>query len=171
MSIYEYRPLLVFCVIVAAMLGAIAGSFLNCAAWRIVRGESFVRGRSRCPSCGHILGVTELIPVVSWVLSRGRCRYCGEKVSVRYPLTELAFGAINEFGLKPCTVVVTSFFPIAQCIVFIVSLAIPFVRGADGATVGDFPSLIADDSLLSAIFIRHFKLQKQSRCAEAEHVF
>ena len=85
MSIYEYRPLLVFCVIVAAMLGAIAGSFLNCAAWRIVRGESFVRGRSRCPSCGHILGVTELIPVVSWALQRGRCRSCGQRISPRYP--------------------------------------------------------------------------------------
>ena len=99
MSIYEYRPLLVFCVIVAAMLGAIAGSFLNCAAWRIVRGESFVRGRSRCPSCGHILGVTELIPVVSWALQRGRCRSCGQRISPRYPLTELGFGLLTVLCL------------------------------------------------------------------------
>ncbi len=91
MSIYEYRPALVFCVFVAAAFGAVMGSFLNCAAWRVVRGESFVRGRSRCPGCGHVLGAVELIPVISWLLQRGRCRGCGQRISVRYPLTELGF--------------------------------------------------------------------------------
>ncbi len=90
MSIYEYRPALAFCVALAACLGAVLGSFLNCAAWRIVRGESFVTGRSRCPSCGHVLTARELVPVLSWAFQRGRCRACGEKISVRYPLTELA---------------------------------------------------------------------------------
>ena len=99
MSIYEYRPLLIFCVILAAALGAVLGSFLNCAAWRIVRGESFVRGRSRCPSCGHILGVTELIPVVSWLKQRGRCKWCGERISARYPLTELCAALITVLCL------------------------------------------------------------------------
>ena len=81
--------------VLAGVLGAVLGSFLNCAAGRMARGESFLRGRSHCMSCGHELGARDLIPVVSWVLSRGRCRYCGEKVSARYPLTELAFGAIT----------------------------------------------------------------------------
>ena len=99
MSIYEYRPLLVFGIIVAACFGAVMGSFLNCAAFRIVRGESFARGRSRCPSCGHILTAGELIPVLSWVLQRGRCRACGRKVSVRYPLTELGFALVTVLCL------------------------------------------------------------------------
>ena len=104
MSIYEYRPLLIFCVVVAACFGAVAGSFLNCAAWRIVHGEPFVRGRSRCPRCGHALGPLELVPVFSWLAQKGRCRHCGGKISARYPLTELIFSLITvlcllRFGL------------------------------------------------------------------------
>ena len=91
MSIYDYGPMLAFCVIVAACLGAILGSFLNCAAFRIVRNEHFVTGRSRCPGCGHELGPLELIPVLSWLIQRGKCKWCGRKISVRYPLTELIF--------------------------------------------------------------------------------
>ena len=60
MSIYDNRPVLIFCVVVAALLGAVCGSFLNCAAWRIVRGERFVSGRSHCAVCGHPLGAAEL---------------------------------------------------------------------------------------------------------------
>ena len=99
MSIYDFRPMLIFCVAVAAALGAVMGSFLNCAAWRVVRGESFVRGRSRCPSCGHALGAAELVPVVSWVIQRGRCKWCGARVSARYPLTELGFALITALCL------------------------------------------------------------------------
>lgn len=95
MSIYEYRSALIFCVVLAALLGAVGGSFLNCAAWRIVRGESFTKGRSHCANCGHPLGIAELVPVLSWVLQRGRCKWCGQKISVRYPLTELCFSLIS----------------------------------------------------------------------------
>jgi len=99
MSIYEYRPLLIFCVIMAACFGAVAGSFLNCVAWRIVHGEPFVSGRSRCPHCHHVLGPLELIPVFSWLAQKGRCRSCGERISVRYPLTELAFALVTVLCL------------------------------------------------------------------------
>lgn len=99
MSIYDSRPILAFFVIVAACFGAVMGSFLNCAAWRIVRGESFVNGRSRCPACGHELGPMELVPVLSWILQRGRCKNCGAKVSVRYPLTELGFALMTVLCL------------------------------------------------------------------------
>lgn len=106
MSIVGYGPyLLLYCIFVAALIGAAAGSFLNCAAWRIVHGESFIRGRSHCPACGHTLGPAELIPILSWILLRGRCKWCGEKISVRYPLTELIFSALTvlcvlRFGLS-----------------------------------------------------------------------
>ncbi|MDO5142837.1 MAG: prepilin peptidase [Eubacteriales bacterium] len=70
------------------LLGACLGSFFNCAAWRHVRGESALRGRSRCPACGHVLTPLELIPLVSYFLQRGHCRACGAPLSRRYPATE-----------------------------------------------------------------------------------
>ena len=99
MSIYAYRPMLAFWIVVAACFGAVMGSFLNCAAYRVVRGESFLKGRSRCPACGHELTPPELIPVFSWLFQRGRCRACGAKVSARYPLTELAFALVTVLCL------------------------------------------------------------------------
>ena len=71
------------------VLGAIFGSGVTALAWRLPRGESWVRGRSRCPACGHTLGPFDLVPILSWALARGRCRYCGVAVSARYPLIEV----------------------------------------------------------------------------------
>jgi len=78
----------------AVLLGLIMGSFLNCLAWRLVHGESVMKGRSHCAVCGHVLGPLDLVPLLSWLLLKGRCRYCGERVSARYPLAELACGAL-----------------------------------------------------------------------------
>ena len=77
------------------ILGLCLGSFLNCAAYRIARKESFVRGKSRCTSCGHELSAPDLIPVFSYLFSKGRCRYCGEHISVRYPVTEILFANLS----------------------------------------------------------------------------
>ena len=95
MTIYASRGILLYCCVVAAVLGAVFGSFLNCAAWRLAHKEPFWKGRSRCPDCGHTLGVPDLVPVLSWLLLRGKCRHCGGKISVRYPLTELFFAAVT----------------------------------------------------------------------------
>lgn len=83
-----------YCTALVAVLGLCMGSFLNCMAWRMTHGESVLHGRSHCTSCNHELGVRDLVPVLSWALSRGRCRYCGERVSVRYPATELLCGVV-----------------------------------------------------------------------------
>jgi len=77
----------------AALLGLVMGSFLNCLAWRLVHGESVLRGRSHCASCGHTLGPGDLVPLLSWLALRGRCRYCGGRISARYPLAELVCAA------------------------------------------------------------------------------
>ncbi len=79
--------------VLAALLGLVMGSFLNCLSWRLVHGESVMKGRSHCAACGHVLGPLDLVPLLSWLFLKGRCRYCGEPVSVRYPLAELVCGA------------------------------------------------------------------------------
>jgi leader peptidase (prepilin peptidase)/N-methyltransferase len=72
--------------------GAVAGSFLSVVAHRVPRGESIVGPRSRCASCGAQIAAYDNIPIVSWLLLRGRCRHCAERISVRYPLVELGTG-------------------------------------------------------------------------------
>lgn len=72
----------------AVLLGACSGSFVNRLAWRQANGESVLAGRSHCTSCGHVLGVLDLIPVVSWFALRGRCRHCGQRVSPRYVIVD-----------------------------------------------------------------------------------
>lgn len=73
--------------IIAGLFGLIIGSFLNVVVLRSGTGRS-LGGRSGCPSCGHVLNWYELIPVVSWVIQKGRCRSCGSKISIQYPLVE-----------------------------------------------------------------------------------
>lgn len=86
--LYAAPAITIYSCCIAALLGACMGSFLNCAAWRIVHGESVLRGRSHCDACGHVLSPRDLIPVVSYLLSRGRCRYCGAKLSPRHAVGE-----------------------------------------------------------------------------------
>lgn len=81
-------------VIGCAVLGLIIGSFLNVVIWRVPRGESIVSPPSACPACGHEIRAYDNIPIVSWLVLRGRCRDCGEPISVRYPLVELGTGIL-----------------------------------------------------------------------------
>lgn len=79
---------------VTVLLGCVIGSFLNCMAWRLVHGEPITKGRSHCTFCGHPLGMMDLIPVFSWIFLRGKCRYCGKKISPRYMISELLCGVL-----------------------------------------------------------------------------
>jgi leader peptidase (prepilin peptidase)/N-methyltransferase len=74
--------------------GLLFGSFTTVVAHRVPRGESIVGPRSRCPACGAQIAAYDNIPAFSWLLLRGRARCCGAKISVRYPLTELALGLL-----------------------------------------------------------------------------
>jgi leader peptidase (prepilin peptidase) / N-methyltransferase len=78
----------------AAPLGLVIGSFLNVVAYRLPRGESLVRPRSRCTVCGHEVKPYDNVPLFSWLVLRGRCRHCANRISARYPLIELATGAV-----------------------------------------------------------------------------
>jgi len=77
----------------AALLGLIIGSFLNVVAIRLPKGESIAYPPSHCVHCGHPLRPADLIPVLSCVLLRGRCRYCRGRISPAYPAGELAAAA------------------------------------------------------------------------------
>jgi len=76
-------------VLLAGVVGAVIGSFLNVVIHRLPRGESLARPRSRCPQCGTQLAGYDNVPVVSWLVLRGRCRHCGAAISPRYPVVEL----------------------------------------------------------------------------------
>jgi leader peptidase (prepilin peptidase)/N-methyltransferase len=76
------------------LLGLLVGSFLNVVVVRVPQRLSVVRPRSRCPGCGTQLAERDNVPVLSWLLLRGRCRTCAEPISMRYPLVEAATGAL-----------------------------------------------------------------------------
>ena len=77
-------------VVVTGLFGAVIGSFLNVVAHRVPLGESLVSPGSHCPHCDAPVKPYDNVPVLSWLLLRGRCRNCGEGISARYPLVELA---------------------------------------------------------------------------------
>ncbi len=80
--------------ILTFIFGALVGSFLNCVIHRLEVNEGFVKGRSYCPKCGKTISAIDLIPIVSFILLKGRCRNCGERISWQYPVVELATGSI-----------------------------------------------------------------------------
>jgi leader peptidase (prepilin peptidase)/N-methyltransferase len=75
-------------VAIALVYGLLIGSFINAWAYRLAHDESISKGRSHCPNCGHQIRAYDNIPVVSWLLLRGRCRDCGAPISWRYPAGE-----------------------------------------------------------------------------------
>jgi leader peptidase (prepilin peptidase) / N-methyltransferase len=79
-----------FLVVCCGVLGLMIGSFLNVVVWRLPRQESLSHPGSHCPSCDTPIRPVDNVPVVSWVLLSGRCRSCGNRISLRYPLVELA---------------------------------------------------------------------------------
>ncbi len=97
----------------ALAAGLLIGSFLNVCIYRMPRDLSVVRPRSFCPACEHPLAWYDNVPVLSYILLRGRCRKCGEPISARYPVVEvltglLFFGIVLAYGpsriaLKQCT--------------------------------------------------------------------
>ena len=76
------------------LFGASIGSFLNVCVYRLPAGRSIVRPRSRCPCCGTTIPWHDNLPVLSWFLLRGRCRFCGTRISFRYPAVEALTGAL-----------------------------------------------------------------------------
>ncbi|GIG24240.1 prepilin peptidase [Cellulomonas denverensis] len=81
-------------IVLTGLLGLLVGSFLNVVIWRVPRGESVVSPPSACPRCGHRIRPRDNVPVLGWLLLRGRCRDCAEPIPVRYPLVEAGTGVL-----------------------------------------------------------------------------
>lgn len=92
--LYTTPFITVYSCVLVTLLGLCMGSFLNCFAYRIVHGESVLKGRSHCDECGHVLVPRDLVPVLSFLLARGKCRYCGAKLSLRHLLAEISTGCV-----------------------------------------------------------------------------
>lgn len=99
--------------VLTGLAGALAGSFLNVCILRIPEGQSFVTGRSHCPHCGHQLRFPDMIPVLSWLIIKGRCRYCKAPVSLQYPAVELLTASVFILCFR---VKGFSFYAVLMCI-------------------------------------------------------
>ena len=86
--------MLAFLIVVAVVYGLIIGSFLNAWAYRLANGEKITAGRSHCPQCDAQIRGYDNVPLVSWLLLRGKCRDCGAPISRRYPLGEALTAAL-----------------------------------------------------------------------------
>lgn len=83
--------------LIVFLFGATVGSFLNVCIYRIPRGESLILPGSRCPNCRESIAFYDNIPILSYFLLKGRCRYCGYKIPLRYPFVELLNGLFYVF--------------------------------------------------------------------------
>ncbi|OPL08113.1 MAG: hypothetical protein AVO33_01970 [delta proteobacterium ML8_F1] len=111
--------------VMVIILGIVIGSFLNVVIYRVPEGESLIHPGSHCPHCNEPLRGKDLVPLVSYLLQGGRCRYCKERVSVRYPLVEGLTGLVFYLGyllLGPDWVTLTGYFGYAS-----LAIAIAFI--------------------------------------------
>jgi len=117
------------------VFGAVIGSFLNVVIYRIPVGESIVAPPSHCPKCDKLLKPWDLVPILSWLGLRGKCRYCATPVSCRYPLVELLTGLLFVF----------TYIQVGIDSILIVYLVLTSILIAD--TFIDFDHLILPDGL------------------------
>ena len=113
-------------VLFVLFCGLVFGSFITCASWRLPRDEDVVFKASHCPTCKAKLGFKDLWPVLSWLSSKGECRHCGARVSVRYPLIELITAILflliySRYGLTAQGVIL-ALLAVALLIMIIVDL-------------------------------------------------
>lgn len=95
----DLLPVSLLLCFLAFLLGSMVASFINVVVYRLPRKLDFVRGHSFCPSCNHALGPLDLVPVFSYVFLGGKCRYCKQKISPRYPLVETLGGVLALLAL------------------------------------------------------------------------
>ena len=138
----------VWLTVVLALLGLIVGSFLNVCIYRLPRRESVNWPGSHCTACNRPLSWYENVPIISWLVLRGRCRTCGERISVVYPLVELITGVLFVagyaiYGWTPMLAVRLAF-ACAMVVLFAIDLRhhlLPNVITVPGIVIGFLLSL------------------------------
>ena len=116
MLAYLPTHIVVYLYALAAVLGAVLGSGLNCLSYRLAREQKWTgKERSVCVHCGHELASRDLIPVLSYLLLKGKCRYCGKKLSARYVVTELLLALIFVSLLWRYDLTLTAITPAVLC--------------------------------------------------------
>ncbi|HSX45517.1 MAG TPA: prepilin peptidase [Candidatus Saccharimonadia bacterium] len=138
-------------IMVLAVLGLCLGSFANALVWRVHEQSgkkkakpelSILKGRSMCPNCHHELAAKDLVPVLSWLMLGGKCRYCGKPISIQYPLVELATAGlfVASYVWWPQTLTGT------QVAAFV--LWLPLLVGLVALTVYDLRWMLLPDRLM-----------------------
>ena len=110
-----------FYIIISLIFGSVFGSFITAASYRLPRNETMWT-RSHCPKCNKTLKPISLIPIFSWLFQKGRCLNCGEKISIRYPLTEIITAILFllsylKFGYNFNTIIVDAFIVIGMIMI------------------------------------------------------
>jgi leader peptidase (prepilin peptidase)/N-methyltransferase len=151
-------------LLISFLGGLVIGSFVTVVGYRVPRGESIVGPRSRCTTCGAQIAAYDNVPVLSWVILRGRSRCCGDRISPRYPLTELGLGALYLATLAvlwgDATEVVLGFVFVTTLLVITLTdldrrlipnkiLLVSAVAGVAIAAVGD-PSSLSERAIAAA---------------------
>lgn len=132
-----------YLAVLAGLLGLAIGSFLNVVIWRVPRGESVVRPPSRCPNCAAGIRPRDNLPVLGWLLLRGRCRDCGQAISPRYPLVEAVTGLLFvavalRFGAHP---VLAAYLYLAAISVALALIDLDVKRLPDAIVLPSYPVL------------------------------
>ena len=126
----------VFILIFIFVIGTLLGSFYNVVGYRLPKGQSIVFPPSHCPNCNHRLGASELIPILSFIFLKGKCKHCRQKISAFYPIFEFLTGLLFVISY-------IIFGPTKEFL-----LAITFVSLLIIIVVSDYEFMIIEDSVL-----------------------
>ncbi len=103
-------------VFVMGVIGAVIGSFVNVVSVRGTKGEDFIHGRSYCPHCHHSLHALDLLPILSYLFLRGKCRYCKQPISIRYFIVEMIFFILFSLvAYLKCPIEIVGYFLCTLC--------------------------------------------------------
>ena len=145
-------------LVVLAFIGASIGSFLNVCIYRLPRRESLVWPASHCTSCGRTLSWYENVPIIGWIALRGRCRTCGERISIVYPIVEIVTAVVFVcgyliYGWTPILAVRLAF-ACAMIVLFVIDLQhqiLPNVITVPGIVIGFVLSFFLPPGWLSSL--------------------
>jgi leader peptidase (prepilin peptidase)/N-methyltransferase len=145
-------------LVVLALVGASIGSFLNVCIYRLPRRESLVWPASHCTSCGRTLAWYENVPIAGWLALRGRCRTCGERISIVYPIVEIVTAVMFVCGYLiygwTALLAVRLLFACAMIVLFVIDLQhqiLPNVITLPGIVVGFVMSFLLPPGWLASL--------------------